>query len=478
MRVEAARSAGWTLIEASSAQTLLLVTFLILARLLTPEDYGLMALATTVVSAPQFILSNGLIPIIIHRDDLSDDDLSTAFWSSLGIGVALALLVLLCAHPIGWLLRNPGLAPVLRWSALPLIFMALGNVPSAIYQRRLQYRVFAIRSVVSFLGGGAVGIALALRGYGVWSLVFNLLVQNIISGTILWIGLGWYPRLRFSQRSFAEMRDDTLHTITGNLLTSVTTRVDMLIIGAYDPVLLGYYYFVQRLLLTVSVGTYVPIGNVLVPVLSRMRGDLRGMGQEFLSMLWTAQILWMPIVAGLGATASVAIPSVFGATWVPTIPLMQIVALTAFTTCLYQFTYPILLATDRANLYPLLTIAQLAITVLLLVPATQLGMMAVGWAFVLASLLTAILHLVIMRLVLGLSFADLFAKLSNVAAATVVMVLAVLWLGREMSGAPPWTILLGEIAFGALAYAGTLFVVARSDVNRLTSTVLAVVSGR
>ena len=118
MRLDAARSAGWTLIEAGAAQTLLLVTFLILARLLTPADYGLMAFATTFLSVPQFILSNGLIPVIINKENLSDDDLSTAFWTSLGLGGALMLVVLVCAGPLARVLGNPSLAPVMRWASI------------------------------------------------------------------------------------------------------------------------------------------------------------------------------------------------------------------------------------------------------------------------------------------------------------------------------------------------------------------------
>jgi PST family polysaccharide transporter len=459
------------LIEASSAQTLLLVIFLILTRLLTPADYGLMALATTVLSVPQFILSNGIIPVIIHRESLSDDDLSTAFWSSLGIGAALTVLVVLCAEPIAWLLRNPGLTPVLRWTAIPLVFMAIGNVPSALYQRRFQYGVFAIRSLVSFFFGGVVGIVMALHGAGVWSLVGNLVVQNVVSGTILWPGLGWYPRFLFNRASFIEMRDNIGHTVAGNFLASVTTRVDMLIIGAVDPALLGYYYFGQRLLLTISVGTYVPIGSILVPVLSRMRDDIVGLRDAFIFMTWTAQVLWMPIVAGLGATASIMVPNVFGGNWTAAVPLLQIISFTAVTACLYQFTYSVLLTTDRASLYPRLTMLQLIIVVVLLVPATHFGLAAIGWAYVAASLLTALTHLVVVRGALCMSLCELIIRLSSVVVATGAMVLIVLWLGHQMAGMSPWIILPGQIVLGALVYLGVLFLVARSDTNRLMTTV-------
>jgi PST family polysaccharide transporter len=435
-------------------------------------------LATTVLSVPQFILSNGLVPVVVNHEKLDDDDLSTAFWSSVGIGVALTLIVLLCAGPVAWLLRNPDLAPILRWSAVPFVFMALGNVPSALYQRRLQYRVFAIRSLVSFFCGGSVGIVLALSGDGVWSLVFNLLVQNVIAGTILWIGLGWRPRFRFDRASFAAMRSNMGHTIAGNLLASVTTRVDMLIIGAFDPVLLGYYYFVQRLLLTISVATYVPIGNLLVSVLRRARGDQAGFRKTFLFMLWIAQALWMPIVAGLGAIAAIMVPNVFGAKWQAAVPLLEIISLTAFTTCFYQFTYSILLTSGRAELYPRRTVVQLLVTIVLMAAAAPLGLAAIGWAYVLVSLLTAILHLAVMRTVLRISFAALIGRFGSVAVATVSMVLAVLWFGRAMTAMPPYIVLPSEIALGAIVYVGVLLMVARSEAKQLTSAVMEVAYNR
>ena len=478
MRLDAARSAGWTLIEAGAAQTLLLVTFLILARLLTPADYGLMAFATTFLSVPQFILSNGLIPVIINKESLSDDDLSTAFWTSLGLGGALMLVVLVCAGPLATVLGNPSLAPVLRWSSIQFLFMALGNVPSALYQRRLQFRVFALRSVVSFIGGGGVGIALALQGQGVWSLVANLLVQSMIAGTMLWAGLGWVPRLRFSMASFAEMQQNIRHTVAGNILASVTTRIDMLIIGAFSAELLGYYYFVQRLLLTISVGTYVPIGNVALPVLSRLRDDDARLSDSFSFMLWAAQVLWMPIVAGLGAIAPVMVPAVFGAAWVPSIPLMQILSLTAFTTCLYQFTYPVLLTKDRAALYPRLTVAQLIITAVPLLVATRFGLLATGWAYVAASVLTAFVHIAVLRSVLRASAHDLLRRSASVCLATLVMGLSVLLLGGALGGVSPWLAMAVEVGGGAVVFVGALFVVSLSDVLRLTATVLQLAPSR
>lgn len=478
MKLAAAKSAGWTLIEAASAQSLLLVTFLVLARLLTPADYGLMAFATTIISVPQFILSNGLIPVLVSKADLSDDDISTGFWVSLGLGCLLTLLVLVCAGPIAAAVGNPLLGPVLRWSSLQFIFMALGNVPTALYQRRLQFRVFALRSVVSFIGGGGVGITLALHGEGVWSLVANLLVQSIIAGTMLWAGLGWHPRLRFSRASFGEMQRNIRHTIAGNILASVTARIDMLIIGAVNAEMLGYYYFVQRLLLTISVGTTVPISNVALPVLSKLRGDDEQLTDKVSFLLWTAQVLWMPIVAGLGAVAPVLVPNVFGAAWTPSAPLMQIIALTAFTACLYQFTYPVLLTKDRANLYPRLTMAQLVITAGLLLAASQIGLLAIGWAYVAASALTAAMHVLVLRHVLGASAPQLLRRSASVGVATVCMVLGVVALGRALDGASPWLTIALEIGCGALVFVAAMLVVSRADSLRLVATVLQLAPSR
>lgn len=478
MRLEAAKSAGWTLMEAASAQSLLLLTFLILARLLTPADYGLMAFATTFLSVPQFILSNGLIPVIIDKENLSDDDLSTAFWTSLGLGCALTLMVLVCAGPLATVLGNPSLTPVLQWSSIQFIFMALGNVPSALYQRRLQFRVFALRSVVSFIGGGGIGIYLALQGQGVWSLVANLLVQSAIAGTMLWAGLGWVPRLRFSRASFAEMQRNIRHTVAGNILASVTTRIDMLIIGAFSAELLGYYYFVQRLLLTISVGTYVPIGNVSLPLLSRLRGDDARLRDSFSFMLWAAQVLWMPIVAGLGALAPQIVPAVFGSAWTPSIPLMQILSLTAFTTCLYQFTYPVLLIKDQAGLYPRLIAAQLLITTVLLLAATRFGLLTIGWAYVAASVLTAGVHIAVLRFVLHASVHSLLRRSASVCMAVIIMGFGVVLLGRALSHVSLWLAMAVEIGCGVVLFVSALFIVSHTDFLRLTATVLQLAPAR
>jgi O-antigen/teichoic acid export membrane protein len=186
----------------------------------------------------------------------------------------------------------------------------------------------------------------------------------------------------------------------------------------------------------------------------------------------------MPTVAGLGAIAAIMVPNVFGAKWQAAVPLLEIISLTAFTTCFYQFTYSILLTSGRAELYPRLTVVQLLVTIVLMAAAAPLGLAAIGWAYVLVSLLTAILHLAVMRTVLRISFAALIGRFGSVAVATVSMVLAVLWFGRAMTAMPPYIVLPTGIALGAIVYVGVLLRVARSEAKQLTSAVMEVAYNR
>lgn len=471
MKIEAARSAAWALIESVGSQSLSLCVFMVLARILVPEDYSTMSLVAVMVALPTIVINNGMVPILVQRDPLDDADCYTVFWSVLAIGVVLAGVTIAVSHPIAAALHNPLLAPALDWMSLILVISGLGVVPSAIYMRELDYSTFVVRSMVGIFGGGVVGIGLALNGWGVWALVANQLSQTVISVLVLWYGARWLPRFRFSWRSFKALRAVAWQSMLANLLIFLTLRIDVLIIGIFAPAAatLGIYYFVTRLMFILSTVTQVPINMVLIPVLRHVKNEPNRLRQVFLSMLWATQAFWTPLAAGLGIVSPTLIPLLFGAHWSPAVPVLQLASLTAFTAVLSLHTYCILYTAERLPTFIRLSVVQIVLVAGTYAMAARNGLVAIGIAYAGLSLVVGILHLQVVSRALGMSARSVIVRLSGVAAAGAVMVGAVAALQAAAPGAGA-LMLLVEIPVGALVYIATLVLLARSDVYELVTT--------
>src|SRR5262249_10256900 len=158
---------------------------------------------------------------------------STAFWTNLAISGVFVLLTLVFAEPIASLFHEPGLAPVLRWLAPLPLGTALVSIHQAMFRRRLEFSAFAKRAVLGVGAGGVVGIACALAGLGVWSLVAQQLTNAVVSVVVIWVNCPWRPSLRFSRRRLAELAAFALSVMGSNLVNFVFRKTDVALIGYF-----------------------------------------------------------------------------------------------------------------------------------------------------------------------------------------------------------------------------------------------------
>ena len=164
----ALRSALWVMVESWLVRLVSLVAFLVLARLLTPSDFGLMALAGIYLTFCSFVIDQGFGTALVQREDLQPSHLDAVFWAQIAIGLAIAALTFAAADAIAGIFQEPGLAPVLRSLSVFPALTGLVLVQQAQLRRELQFRALAIRHIVSAVAGAALGIAMAALGYGVW----------------------------------------------------------------------------------------------------------------------------------------------------------------------------------------------------------------------------------------------------------------------------------------------------------------------
>ena len=188
----------WKFMERIGTQSIQLVISIVLARLLSPNDFGLIALVMIIIAIADVFVQSGLGTALIQKKDIDDDDFSSVFWASLLIATIIYLVIFFTAPCIANFYGKPDLIAVIRVLTLSLFLGAFGSVQNAYIARNMLFKKLFYRGMVAMLPSGILGIALAYQGFGVWALVFQQLANAFLSVATLWFAIPWKPHLKFS----------------------------------------------------------------------------------------------------------------------------------------------------------------------------------------------------------------------------------------------------------------------------------------
>ena len=205
LKQKAAKGIVWSIIQKWGRAAIWFVIFTTLSRLLAPEAFGLVALASTFTAFLEIFLNQGFSSAIIQRHELEREHLDTAFWISILTGTLMMIGTMLISGLVAAFFGEPQLTPILRWLSVSFIFTALSGTQMAILQRKLAFKSLAARSLVATLLGGIVGVSMAFAGFGVWSLVGQNLAMGFIGVIVLWRASDWRPRFEVSKKHYKEL---------------------------------------------------------------------------------------------------------------------------------------------------------------------------------------------------------------------------------------------------------------------------------
>ena len=404
MKEQAIRGALWTLADKLGGQIFSLLSFLILTRQLSPDDFGVVSLALAVVGIAGIFLNEGFGSALIQRREISDAHINAAFWANVVLSVLVTALLIILAPYVSEYSGKPLTGDVLRWISWISIGTALSSIAGSLYIRQLKFAKFALRSLISMTAGSVVGIVMAVTGWGVWSLVGFQLVQSSAATATMWWGLSWRPSLGISFQSLREIGAVCSRIIVGNFFRLLADKADIIVVGYFlSSTSLGFYYLVLRVIMMLEVVILTPLDSVMLPVLSRMQNDLPRLRTYYLEMVWTATAFWLPAALGLGAIALRLFPVLFGAQWAEAAPMMVGASLIGLSGAFLRATSHLLLAVGRAGLYPAIHFIKLIVVVTVMAAAARLGPVSVGYGYALVSLLMLPVHLAVVKMTGGTS---------------------------------------------------------------------------
>jgi O-antigen/teichoic acid export membrane protein len=453
---QAGRSARWAVLQSGGKHFVDLAVFLLLAKLIVPADFGLVAMANTWLVLLAVLVELGLGEAIVQRRQLDEVHTHTAFWLGLGLALLLALSLLLAAPLAARMYAQPQLTPVLQALAPLCLLQAATVVPQALLQREFGFRALALRTLAGSITGGVLGLSLAWHGAGAWSLVAQQLCAAVIGQIGLWWASSWRPRWRFSREHARELLVFGRNVLGAKLLNVLASKADDFLVGlVLGPVALGFYSVACRMLLALEQLFCHGVDAVALSAFSRVAQRPAELRQLFLGAARLAAWLAFPVFGGLSLLAPELVLAVLGPAWQPSAQLLAVLLLAGLVQALMHFNHAVFKACDRPQLSMRLALGSTAFNLIVLLVVVRFGMMAVAWSYLARCALIAPLGLVLAARLMALPLSSYLACLKWPALSCGLAALAVYALRAQMRlwQQPAWWVLGACAAQGLLLYA-------------------------
>lgn len=373
----------WSAVERFALQFIQFVFGIILARLLLPSDYGIIGMTTVFLSISQTFSDSGFANALIRKVDRTELDNSTAFYFNIGIGCVVYCLLFILSPFIASFFNMHILKDVIRVIGLKVIFDAFAIVQKALYTINVDFKTMAKVSVISVLTSGVLGIWFAYKGYGVWALVIQILLNSILSSTLYWFYSKWRPLKSFSISSFKELFSFGSKLMLSNIIGTIYNEFISLLIGKkFNSATLGIYTRAQQFSRLPS-GTFMEITQrVTFPILAGIQNDDEKLTKVYRKYIRSSSLVIFILMAMLMAMSKPVILLLLTEKWIECVPLLQIICLSSMTYHISAINLNLLQVKGRSDLFLNLEIIKRVISVSMMIIAVQWGVVAVCWALV------------------------------------------------------------------------------------------------
>lgn len=366
---------------------------IVMARLLSPSDYGITALPAVFMAVAYIIQNGGLSGALIRKTDLSEKDLSTAFYYSISVGIVLYVVMFFSATWIADFYNTPVLVPLIRVTALGFLWGPLGTPQNVILNRKLDFKTPTKISIISRIVSAIVGISMAFIGYGLWALVISGLLSSFLSLLMNWYVVRWIPKTGWSKDSFKYLWDYGNKMMASGLLETLYQNIAPVFIGKfYSPAELGVYNRAQGYAMMPSQNVTGVIQNVTFPVLSKMQNDNEALAHNYRRMLKATAFIIFPIMMMLSALAHPLVIILVTAKWESCVILLQIICFSFMWYPVHAINLNLLQVKGRSDLFLRLEIIKKIVGVSILAITLPHGLIVFCCGSVVSSLIALVIN--------------------------------------------------------------------------------------
>lgn len=388
-----ARASWWGAAEIAARHVVQLAVMLVLARLLAPSDFGLVAMLLVFTSVATLLADSGLGWALIQRGRSDDDEETTAFVFSLLVAVFTAGLLWLGAPAIARFYGQPELTQLLLVAVMVIPLTVISLVPDALLARSLQFRARANAEAIASVTAGTVAIALAWRGAGAWSLVWMPIVLAAIRAPLLWMSTGWRPRGMFRWKALRRLTRFGGYLMASSLLDAISIRLQSVLLGRiFDARTLGFYALAQQTEQAPTNFVASLLNRIGFPVLTTVAHEPEKLQEAFRRALRLSLFLFAPLMVGVAVAARPLVLLLYGPEWEPAAPILGMLAAGSSLWPLHVLNLAAISAMGRSDIVLRLNVVKKVMMMLLVAFAARYGPVAIAGALLICSVLSVFVN--------------------------------------------------------------------------------------
>ena len=443
----------WRFAERCGAQLVTAVVSVLLARLLAPDDYGMIALVSVFTNIMYVFVDCGLSTALIQKKDADDLDFSSVFYFNFAVCVLIYLIMFIAAPYIAAFYKRPGLTPIVRVISLTLVLSGVKSVQQVYVSRNMLFRLFFFSTIGGTLFSAALGLWMAYAGFGVWALVAQQLSNTAIDTLILFLTVKWRPKKMFSWQRLKGLLSYGWRLLASSLLDTVYNNLRSLVIGrVYTSADLAYYNQGQYVPNTIAVNVDSSIDSVLFPAMSAVQDEpalIKDMTRNAIKM---SVYIIAPLMMALAFCAEPIVRLFLTDKWLPCVPFLRISCITYMFYPIHTANLNALKALGRSDLYLRLEIIKKIMGLTLLLLTYHISVMAMAYSLILSSLLSQLINTWPNRKLLDYRYLE---QLKDILPSILLAVFmgCCMWL-VNLAHLPDIVTLIIQILIGAAVYLG------------------------
>lgn len=398
LKEKAINSMIWVTIDKFGGYFLLFISNLILARLLMPEDFGCIAMLHVFLAIADIIMHGGFGAALIQKKNPTHIDYTSVFYVNLVVSIGLYLTLFFTAPAIAQFYSMPLLSKILRVQAVVLIISSFSVVQLSILRKNLKFRAIAIRNVLSSFLGLLVCIPCAIWGFGVWSLVINIIVARVSGIVLLWKASDWRPTWEFSFASVKELFGFGGFMLLSSIISTIYNELQSLLVGKlYSATDLGYVNQAKKLEGIPSGALSSVVTQVSFPVFSKLQDNIMAMKNGMKKNIKSIQYINMPMMFLLMVIAEPLILLLYGERWAQSIPYFQILCMSRLFGVVVPLNMSVIGAKGNGGLYLITQLIKCAFSIAIIVLSIHHGIYALMFALAIIPLFDFIICSIVNR---------------------------------------------------------------------------------
>lgn len=416
----------WKFSEQAGAQVVSLIIAIVLARLLAPDEFGMIAMVAVFITIANVFISSGFGNALIQKKDADNLDFSSVFFLSIGLSIILYGIIFVSAPIVANFYGYEMLTPVMRIMGLRIIVAAINTVQHAYVSRNMIFKKFFYSTLGGTLASAVVGITMAYMGFGVWALVAQYMVNITVDTIVLWFTVKWRPHLQFSLIRVKSLLSFGWKLLFAGLLDTLNSQSRHLIIGKmYTASDLAYYSKGMQFPALIMANINTSISEVMFPVVSKVQDDLERLKTLTRKSISVSSYFIFPMMMGLAVVADPFVELLLTEKWLPCVPYLRIACFTHAIIIMQIAMQNALMALGRSDVFLKMDIASKLLGIMLLISVINQGVMAIALTSVFTGTFNVVMKVIVSKRMFGYTYREHLSDNVPIIIAAVIMGVAV-----------------------------------------------------